>query len=78
MWHMPTVRHMTISQVLVKLRTNKSFAGSFLYITLKCLSASLIASTLYAGAGLYGCFNSSTALGVSYIGKPRERLTSAI
>lgn len=47
-------------------------------MTLKCLNASLIASTLYSGAGLYGRFSSSTAFGASYIGRPKFLLTSAM
>lgn len=47
-------------------------------MTLKCRKASLIASTLYSGAGLYGCFNFSTALGATYIGRPKLLFTSAM
>lgn len=39
---------------------------------------SLIASTLYSGAGLYGYFNFSTALGATYIGRPKLLFTSAM
>lgn len=40
-------------------------------MTSKCFKASLIASTFSAVGCFLGCFNSSTALWASYIGKPQ-------
>ena len=42
------------------------------------MRASLIASTFSTVGCFLGCFNSSTALGASYIGNPKSLFTSAI
>ena len=41
----------------------------------KMLHASFIVSTFSAVGCFFGCFNSSTALGASYIGKPKSLFT---
>ena len=54
------------------------FIAKSFYSSELCFNASFIAST-FSGVGCFlGCFNSSTALGASYIGKPKSLFTSAI
>ncbi len=48
------------------------------YFISKCFSVFFIASTIFGVGCALGFFNSSTALGASYIGNPKSRLTSAI
>lgn len=48
------------------------------YIISKCFSVFFIASAIHGMGCARWRFDSSTALGASYIGKPKSRLTSAM